>query len=282
MNMRQKEHSITTRGLKTAWLQYGSPEKPILLMLHGYPDSPECYRYQIDYFKKDFQVVVPYVRGCGPSESSKKIDRFRLDALATDTLDVLKHVDPSDQRKVYLLSHDMGAPLAWHLMPLLGSRLEKSVVMNGLSLRQMLRRWKFLSQHRRFWYIYLMQFPGLLENIFRVAPVSFKRWMVRLGGRVDSLTTKNHAKTTLINPSKQYRAFMLDMLKMGKYHPSNNCPCPLLVLWGAKDPFLNLPTRDEILMDAKKLTIRMLEGSHWMHLKKHEMINKLVFDHFTV
>ena len=104
-----KEHSTTARGLKTAWLQYGSSEKPILLMLHGYPDSPECYRHQTQYFKKDFQVVIPYVRGCGPSESSKKLDRFRLDALATDTLEVLLNVDPKSKRKVYLMAHDLGA-----------------------------------------------------------------------------------------------------------------------------------------------------------------------------
>src|SRR5687767_5578947 len=106
----------TIRNLKTAWLESG-PENSdrIFLFLHGCPDSPEIWDSQIQHFSKNSLVLAPYLRGVGPSESPRKRggdNRYSLDSIALDHLEILRKYDPNGKRKVVVVGHDIGAPYA--------------------------------------------------------------------------------------------------------------------------------------------------------------------------
>src|SRR5687768_17405783 len=116
--------NATIRGLKTAWLSAGSPDKPIMLLIHGYPDTPESWDFQIAHFQETYQVIAPYARGARPSEKATDLKRYTLDAVSLDLLQILQEVDPEKKRQVVVVGHDIGGPPAWRLAPLLGNRLK--------------------------------------------------------------------------------------------------------------------------------------------------------------
>ena len=103
-------NSAVIRGLKTSWLQSESNEesseksdagaKPIAMLLHGYPDSPECWDLQFSALKKDCEIVAPWIRGAGESESTRQISRYGSTAVVLDHLEILSKVDPDSSRKV--------------------------------------------------------------------------------------------------------------------------------------------------------------------------------------
>lgn len=265
------------RGLQTGWLSAGDPDKPILFFIHGYPDTPESWDLQIAYFAKNYHVVAPYARGARPSDSTTSIKRYSLDATCLDHLDVLLTVDPSMKRKVVIVGHDMGGPQAWRLGPLLGNRLAGMVIINSLAIEQMTQRLRgSLSQRRKSWY-----FAPFLSALFR------DHWIKKNPGR---LLLKAHEKANLapklrpaiaktvpgvVHPVNHYRAFLPDLIK-GLYRKPAVLHKPVLVLWGNQDPFLEIMQRDEMKLVCSDATIRILEGSHWLHREKSETVNELM------
>jgi epoxide hydrolase 4 len=271
-----EQHSTVLRGLKTAWIAAGNPSQPILLFLHGYPDSPETWQAQIEYFSRSYYVVAPYTRGAGPSEPARDLGRYRKDALTLDALELLDVIDPSRARKIVCIGHDLGAVHAWNLAPLLGDRLAGVVILNGLSLSAMAGRLGALSQHQRSWYIYAMQLPWLPEW----AVGRFKPFFLELAHSLGKLPKDQRpplesVEDCVVAPLNQYRAFVRDIPQVRRERMPR-LKAPLLVVWGKSDPFLLTPALDEWQKAARDVTSRLLRAGHWVHRELPDEVNRLM------
>jgi len=247
-----KQHKI--RGLESCWLEEGNTEAPILLFLHGYPDSADTWENQVAHFKDRFHVVCPYLRGTHPSEPSKDVQRYGQDAIVLDCLEILQKIDPSGAKRIVCVGHDLGAVHAWNLSQCISDRLDALVVLNGLSIPQMIQRLKLPIQHLKSWYIYLIQIPYLPEIFLRSIP---------------------KLKDFPVPPINQYRAFVREVPQSVR-RSHKKMQNPVLVLWGEQDPFLMAPTLDEFTPYASFPTVRIIEGSHWIHRDKKDEVNQIV------
>ena len=81
----------------------------------------------------------------------------------------------------------------------------------------------------------------------------------------------------VVNPSNQYRAFVLDFI-LQKTKQRKKLEVPLLVIWGKNDSFLERPKRFEWEADATQVEIRLLEANHWVHRERSEEVNELMKD----
>lgn len=269
-------HEKELRSLKTAWLESGNTEGPLLLFLHGYPDDPHTWDFQIEAFKKDFHIICPFTRGTTPSESPQGLQRYSQDALTLDLLELIKEVDPTGEKSVYCVGHDLGAVQAWNVAPLLGDRLKGLIILDGLSVHQMVHRLTNPKQHLRSWYIYFINLPYLPDFIASHFSEKILQFAFEQGGLPPELRPHvNNPGERLTLPLKQYRAFVRETVKTAKQHPKKlSCPC--LVLWGRKDAFLLPPTLSELEPYATNLTVRLLDGNHWIHRECHEDVNHLI------
>lgn len=262
------------RGLETAWREAGPAQAPILLCLHGYPDSPAVWEAQEAAFCDRYRVVAPYTRGALPSEPTNDLARYGRDAIALDWLGVLNEVDPSGTRDVVLMGHDLGVVQACHLAPLLGSRLKAVILFNGLSLPLMVRRLRNPSQVLRSWYIWAILAPGRVVDRFAR---QFPRTALHLVRKVADAPPateeeKAAAPTAVVDPLRQYRALARELWKAGRER-APRITAPVLVLWGTHDPFLLIPSQDEWETFASDVTIRLLDGGHWLMKEKSVTVN---------
>lgn len=275
------------RGLDTAWLEAGgdaAAAKPILLLLHGFPDAPESWEHQIVGFAPDFHVVAPYGRGAGPSEKSDDLGRYGPDGMALDVLAILDEVDPTRERKIYIVGHDLGAVHAWHVAGLLQHRAARLVIINGLTIGQMARRWNSPRQLARSWYIFLAQIPRVPELLFRRFPEPLLRFAHKKGGlSPEQSPSLEDVRESLVGPLNQYRAFLREApgRLLGGKDAERTVACPVLVLWGADDAFILPPTVDELRAEAPDLTVRILQGNHWLQREQPERVNKLMSEFFV-
>jgi pimeloyl-ACP methyl ester carboxylesterase len=276
--MTSNRRSRIIRGLKTGWLESGSSDKPILLLLHGYPDGPAIWDRQDTYFNDRFQVIRPETRGVLDSERATRLSRMSTEALAFDILEILKAVDPSAQRPVFCAGHDMGAAVAWTLAPLLGTRLKGLIAVNGLSTTQMLRRLFRPSQIKKSWYMFLMQTPVLPEVITTLVPSLVQRFAYAIGDLAPQDRPEIQAQDCKY-PLNQYRAFVRELPKL-LLNPAPKLTCPVMVLWGSDDAFVLPPTLDELEPYARKVEVRILKGNHWIFRSEAAKVNPLI-DDFT-
>ena len=268
------------RGLKTAWLEAGPVDAPILVFLHGFPDTADCWDRQIEEFSKEYKVLAPFVRGAAGSEPGVGLDRYAPDAVALDVLEILQKLDPQQRRKVFCIGHDLGAVHAWHLAGLLQDRAGGVAIINGLTIRQILTRWKQPRQLARSWYIHLMQVPVIPEMLVRVAPSRLRSFAYDLGGlpereRPDSSGSHAVDRGAMLKPLNQYRAFLRAVPRLFSRR-RQRLNCPVLALFGENDPFLTPPSFDELSADARHLTVRIIPGHHWLHRDQAPRVNALL------
>jgi pimeloyl-ACP methyl ester carboxylesterase len=93
--------------------EYGDPEAPVLVLLHGITDSGQCWTDLVERLGSAYRIVAPDALGHGAS------DRFTDEELASEepmeqmyaaTADLLREVAPSGG--VLLVGHSMGGGLA--------------------------------------------------------------------------------------------------------------------------------------------------------------------------
>ena len=67
-DLRVRNRSAVVQGVRIFYREAGNPDKPALLLLHGFPSSSHMYRELLPLLAKDFYLVAPDYPGAGFSE----------------------------------------------------------------------------------------------------------------------------------------------------------------------------------------------------------------------
>ena len=95
---------------------YETPDRPMLLLLHGFPELAYSWRkVMLPLARAGYHVVAPDQRGYGrttdwDADFSADIGPFRMMALATDALALVRALGRSEVAAV--IGHDFGSPVA--------------------------------------------------------------------------------------------------------------------------------------------------------------------------
>lgn len=102
---------------------------PLLIMVHGWPESWYSWRHQIPPLAAaGFKVVAPDVRGYGGSDKPHPVEAYDMVEL---TADLVGLIDALGEEKGILVGHDWGAPICWNTAALFPDRVAAVV---GLSV----------------------------------------------------------------------------------------------------------------------------------------------------
>jgi non-heme chloroperoxidase len=97
-----------------------------LVLVHGWSQSAEQFRYQFDAFAAKYHVVAFDHRGHG--QSSRPDHGYRVSRLAMDLRELLFGLDLDD---VAILGHSMGCSIIWCYLDLFGEeRLKKLILVD--------------------------------------------------------------------------------------------------------------------------------------------------------
>lgn len=264
------------RGLNTGWWVSGneSPDAPIAVLFHGFPDAPDTWNSQLPLLEKDFLVVRPLLRGAGESEPTKESRRYGRESLLLDHLEILRTVSSDESRRVIVFGHDIGSVSAWELANALGTRAMGLVLVAGMGLEVFWNRRFQISQHRKSWYMYLMQVPRLPEAAFQWFGAGIVRRAYQSGGIQPPSDQWEKLQPNVVGMIEHYRAGLSDAIHST---PSEHrLKCPTLVLWGDKDPYLAQVTEAEWKRVASDVEIRVLKAGHWLHQEIAEVVNQKV------
>ena len=84
---------------------------PLVVLVHGFPESWYSWRHQIPALAAaGYRVVAIDQRGYGRSSKFRVNAEYRIDKLAADIVGV---IDACGEKKAVVVGHDWGAPVAW-------------------------------------------------------------------------------------------------------------------------------------------------------------------------
>ncbi len=102
--------TITVGGLSIHIAEQG--EGPLVLLLHGWPETSHSWRHQMQPLADaGYHVVAPDQRGYGRSDCPDDIDQYTLLHLVGDVVGLIGALGAQD---AIVVGHDWGAPVAWH------------------------------------------------------------------------------------------------------------------------------------------------------------------------
>ena len=98
-----------TNGINVHIAEAG--EGPLVLMLHGWPESWYSWRHQLPALADaGYHAVAPDVRGYGGSDKPAAIEAYSMKELVADWVGLL---DALGEETAVIVGHDWGAPMAW-------------------------------------------------------------------------------------------------------------------------------------------------------------------------
>ncbi|KAG5050887.1 hypothetical protein AAZX31_02G049700 [Glycine max] len=106
-----KHQRIKTNGIWIHVAEKGTG--PLVLLLHGFPETWYAWRHQINFLAQHgYHVVAPDLRGYGDSDSPIDPTSYTMHHLVGDIIGLLDHFG---QQQVFVVGSDWGANIGWHL-----------------------------------------------------------------------------------------------------------------------------------------------------------------------
>jgi pimeloyl-ACP methyl ester carboxylesterase len=96
-------------GIRIHYVEAGTG--PLVLMVHGFPESWYSYRHQLSALAEaGHRAVAIDVRGYGRSSAPTEIDAYRMVRKVADNVELVKALG---ETQAVIVGHDWGAPIAW-------------------------------------------------------------------------------------------------------------------------------------------------------------------------
>lgn len=106
----------------------GSPDKPAVILLHGFPESHRTWRAIAPALAADFHLVIPDQRGFGASDQPQEVGAYKSRLLIDDLFDLVSAVGIES---FALVGHDWGGAIAWGAAMRNDPRLERLAIINS-------------------------------------------------------------------------------------------------------------------------------------------------------
>jgi pimeloyl-ACP methyl ester carboxylesterase len=280
-------------GLRMQALEAGPVDGPLVLLLHGFPESSESWRDVLPRLAEaGFRAIAPDLRGYGGSDRPE--DGYGLDTLASDVVALARYLQPG--RPVHLVGHGWGGIIAYHVAATHPEVVDRLAVVNAphpvMLARGLWRPAQLLSS----WFVFFFQLPFLPERLISARGGALVPRLIRLAlvdptrvppGRLAeyeaNFSTVEAARTALAYYRQGLRrAFSPRGIREMRRYP--RIRAPFLLIWGEKDPALRkrLTKGLERYFEQRPTVHYLPEEGHFVPLEAPEKVAELLLEHFAV
>ncbi|MGH3242518.1 MAG: alpha/beta fold hydrolase [Spirillospora sp.] len=149
--------SVTANGLDFGYLTAGPADGPLVLLLHGFPDSAHTWRHLMpELATAGYRAVAPFMRGYAPT-SVPEDGAYPTGALAADA--VALHEALGGGPDAAVVGHDWGAFAAYGAAAFASGRWRKAVAMSVPPMSVMTGAFFEYEQLKRSFYMFVFQSP---------------------------------------------------------------------------------------------------------------------------
>ena len=259
-------HRIQADGVNVFYREAGSPNAPVVLLLHGFPTSSFQYRELIPRLADQYRVIAPDLPGFGFTEVPEKRNyKYSFEALAR-TIEAF--TDALQLQSYALYVFDYGAPTGFRLAMAHPERVTAIVSQNGNAYDQGLgdawapirRYWKEPTAAHRETVRQALNPDGIkwqytegVPHPERIAPEGYTLDAAMIA-RPGNMDIQLDLFLDYANNVKLYPAFQ-EYFRRSKP--------PLLAIWGRHDPFFIPAGAEAFIIDNPNATVQFLDTGHF-------------------
>ena len=274
---------LTLKAGDLAFTAYTLGQGPLVLCLHGFPDTPATWRWLLpDLAAAGYRAVAVTLRGYEPSSQPADGD-YSLAALSQD---VIAWIDALGETRAHLIGHDWGSSICHIAAARAPDRIASLAALAvphpggfGSALAG------DFEQLARSWYIFLFQQRGLAEMLLEADDGSlldhlWRRWSPGWTPPRDALSEMQRA---FARPGVRDAALAYYRTSFDAAHPraaesaalsATPLQVPTLGLCGVRDgcigPDVFAASMPEALFRAGRVVERWPDAGHFLHLEQPE------------
>lgn len=275
---------LEANGVRFHALAAGPADGPLVLLLHGFPESSRSWRHQLPALAQaGYRAVAPDLRGYGLSDTHGPYD---VETLAGDVAGLVAALG---RERATVVGHDWGAAVAWATAHHAPEHVERLVVLNcphPASIRhELLTNPRQLARSS---YMFVFQLPWLPERLLTRKDCRGVARALRGGSHVREAWTReelDHAREVFMRPGVASAA--LGYYRAAARHPGvarrlaarHPITAPTLILWGVHDQFLGEETirperlRPYFAPGNDPVICRIEEAGHFVQNEAPERVN---------
>ncbi|CAH1786974.1 unnamed protein product [Owenia fusiformis] len=275
---------LKTKDIKLHYVASGEEDKPLMVMLHGFPEFWYSWRHQIKEFNKDYRVVAVDTRGCGHTDKPTEIKDYNLAKLIEDIRELIEGLG---YKSCVLVGHDWGGVITWGLTQKYPDLVDKAIVMNcphpGVFQKYMRTH---LKQFLKSWYMFFFSLPWfpewvflsgdlkMIENTFRGKTMGAKRAGSFSDDDIEAFKYMYSQPGAVTCAMNYIRAGLKGGMGSKADRPRGPIETPVLLLWGTEDGALESEMAELSGKYCTAFTLKWIGGaSHWVQQDQPEEVN---------
>jgi len=253
-------------NLEIFYREAGDPDKPTILLLHGFPTSSHMFRELIPLLADRYHLVAPDYPGFGYSSApTARTFNYTFDHLA-EVIDAFK--EAKGLKKFSLYMQDYGAPVGYRLAVKHPERIQALIVQNGNAYEEGLR--SFWSPLKDYWQTPTEEKANKLRDSLKLAAT---KWAYTHGTRnpnrisPDTWTVDQALLDRPVSQEIQLKLFH-DYGANPRRYPEwqayfRKSQPPTLIVWGKNDQIFPVEGAEAYKRDLKNIEFHLLDTGHF-------------------
>ncbi len=273
-------HTATIEGVNVFYREAGSPSRPTVVLLHGFPSSSHMYRNLIPALATQYHVIAPDYPGFGYSDALPVTSfQYTFDRLASITDQLLDTIGVT-RYSIYI--QDYGSPIGFRLATKHPERVQAIISQNGNAYDEGLSP---------FWEQYLVPFwknrsPESEANLRQQLTLEGTKFQYTQGTRSpenispDAFTFDQQGLDRPGNAEIQL-ALLFDYQNNLKLYPEwhrylRDSKVPVLAVWGKNDPIFLPAGAEAFRRDNPKAEVHFFNTGHFALEEDSEEIARVI------
>lgn len=270
---------VKIKGVKFHYVEAGNTDKPLVLLLHGFPDCWLSWREQIPCLAEHYRIIAIDLKGFGDSDKPATKRSYRIEVLIEE---LKQFIFTLGVRQCSIIGHDLGGLLGWYMVALHEDMIQKFVVIS--------------CPHPNF---YWNRMTG--NSVFDIKWMHFSRlpFLPEIDALKEDLSIINdafqHLQLDAIDTEKNYveaykYAFSrkedwtgainyyrnLPFIRLNTDSSEQICTRTLLIV-GNKDPLVSIENIIQSSEYIEKFNVKVIAGAqHFPHQQKPNIVNTAI------
>ncbi len=271
MSLSLKTHHRTVRAgeIEVFIREAGEPDRPAVLLLHGFPSSSHTFRNLIPLLADTAHVVAPDMPGFGFSEApSPERYEYTFENIAA-TIDAVTHT--LGLERMFLHFHDFGAPVAYQLALGNPEHVLGLIVQNANAHEEGLGEawdsskayWAEPSAENRAKLPDWLNFEGVRDEYVGGIPERLQALFPPECWHLDWQRMSRPGNLEIqFKLFESYKHHVARFPDIARYHRAHQPPC--LVLWGRHDGYFELEEIMAYARELDRLEMHVFDGAHFL------------------
>jgi len=264
--------TVQLDGIEIFYREAGNKNKPVILLLHGFPSSSHMFRNLINDLSEDYYLIAPDYPGFGRSSSpSVSAYNYSFDNLAGI---IGKFIDAMQLEKFSLYLHDYGGPVGFRIASERPASIQSLIIQNANAYVEGLGE----ALNPLVAYIQNQNTKTEKDARFYLSPAAVE-WLYTDGAddlskiSPDGYTIDQFYLNRTGNDEIQLALFSdygsnLPLFEVWQSYFRKYQP-PTLVVWGQNDKLFLAKGAEAYTKDLKKAQVNLLNGGHFLLEEKH-------------